>query len=381
MLKKVLNTSFLNAAASGISFILNYFIVKWLGLSIFGEFAVYGAYVTLGTIVYSIIPTNFSIFRFQDDKEYKSILLTFYVLSSLVFILYLTILKMTGLIGISLLVAFIYSVPLGLQGYFDIKLQATNQLTKYFFLLFIISVFKIGFVFATHFFGYLTSFEQLVLITAIPQAIIILFLLLKEDSKILKPGVLVTFISTYLKDFSPYYFNIISKKLKESLTVLLFNPFITKEIIGIYALFIKLAQFIFGLSRNIEAFFMNRKNIEDYKDSFYTSYLIISFVLQLAYLLVGLVYMKAMTDNFYIYLLIIQSFLVYPHVRFLFARAELTAQYKNKESNLSELVSIGVIFTIFILAMIFDYFTLNMIMATFILSTFSQHLYLITIKK
>lgn len=378
---KILNTTVWNVGASGINFITNYFIVSWLSLSIFGEFTVYSSYVAVGTLIFSIIPSNYAIFRCQDDEKFKKHLSVFSLIALLLFTLYLFILNLSGLVYVSFATSFMYSVPLGLQTFFDVTYQASNKLSIYFFSLFVIALTKLVTLFFVQLNGLLVDFESLLLYSSIPYIIIIVLLIYYERKNIIfNKYDIAGFINYYQKNyktFFPYYTNTFIKRLRENIIVFIFKPFVGYEVLGIYSLFVKIDQFVFGLSRNIEAFFMNRKNIQNFDKLFNDIFLRFSFLLQVVYIMVGCIYMKSMTNEFYWIAIIIQSFLVYPHVKFLRARASFLSNYNNKEANLSELSFICIVSTLFSLAYLFDYFSLSYLIFTYIISKLGLQLFLI----
>ena len=92
--------------------------------------------------------------------------------------------------------------------------------------------------------------------------------------------------------------NTFIKRLRENIIVFLFKPFVGYEVLGIYSLFVKIDQFVFGLSRNVEAFFMNRTNIQNYNKQFDEIFFKFGFLLQIIYVTVGSIYMKSMTNEY-----------------------------------------------------------------------------------
>lgn len=378
---KILNTTVWNVGAAGINFITNYFIVTWLSLSVFGEFTVYSSLVAIGTLIFSIIPSNYAIFRYQDDENFKILLNVFFLIAICLFTLYLYILNVLGLVYVSFVASLLYSLSLGLQTYFDITYQATNRLSFYFFSLFVIALAKLVTLFFVHLYGLLIDFESLLFYSSLPYIIIIVLLIYYERKNIIFKKYDVTgFFNYYQKNyktFFPYYTNTFIKRFRENIIVFIFKPFVGYEVLGIYSLFVKIDQFVFGLSRNIEAFFMNRKNIQNFDKLFNDIFLRFSFLLQVVYIMVGCIYMKSMTNEFYWIAIIIQSFLVYPHVKFLRARASFLSNYNNKEANLSEISFILIVSVLFLIAYLLNNFTLNYLLLTYILAKLGLQLFLI----
>ena len=171
--------------------------------------------------------------------------------------------------------------------------------------------------------------------------------------------------------------NSVLKRVRENSIILFFNNFISKEIIGLFSLFLKVDAFVLGLSRNLEIIFINRKNQELYRADFYRNVRLFSFLLQIIYVFAGIGYMIFLVEDYYFIEIFMQSFLVYPHVYFLLARADYLSKYDNFEINISEslyifICIIGVGMTYF-----FDIFSIYSILFTYFISKFSLQFYMI----
>ena len=73
MYKKLFSISILNTFTATVNFLSSYLIVRTLSLDIFGEFAIFSSYLAFGGLIYAIIPSNFSIFKLQDDKKISTL--------------------------------------------------------------------------------------------------------------------------------------------------------------------------------------------------------------------------------------------------------------------------------------------------------------------
>lgn len=346
MLYKLLGITFWNSITSFINFVSNYLIIRWLGISIFGDFAVYNAYVAVGTLIFSVIPSNYSIFKYQDDKAFKPILYFFFIAATIGFSVYLLALNLLGFISINFFVSLLFSLPLGLQGYFDITLQATNNLKKYFFILFLIAISKVILLYVAQKTGHLLLFEQLVFFYAIPQAIIIAYLMVHESRKIVQRNFLISlasltnFIRTNYKKFSGYYLNTFLKRIHENTILLLFQHIVSKETIGLFSLFVKLDIFVLSQIRTIEAFLYNRSNLSQYFNTLNKNSTKLIVFAQIIYLLVGFFYMKIYTGMYFWGEVFMMSFSCIFYYKFILSRSILISKYKNALLNQSSVVFI-----------------------------------------
>jgi hypothetical protein len=384
MFKKIFSTSIINSLAAAVNFLSSYLIVKTLSLNVFGEFAIFSSYLAFGGLIYSIIPSNFSIFRLQDQPKFNVNLLVFFIISNVLFLFYVLLMSFLGFITIKILTVYFYGISTYFLGYFDIKLQALGRLNRYFFMLFIIAILKICTLGIFYQMGHLNSLSDLLWTMSIVQIGVILFYIFEDRKQIIyivnNPKVYletVCFIKNNFPIFKPYYLNTFLKRLRENLIILTFSKFTTKDIIGLFTIFVKIASFVFGLSRTLEAFFMNRDNINKYRDIFYNKVLYFSVFLQFLFLLIGVAYLKIFTGNYFFLEILIPSLLVYPHVYFLLARSEMLSNYNNKEANFSELIYMGIVFIGAIINYWCNSSSIYPILITFVFATLGLQLFMI----
>ena len=384
MFKKLLSTSVLNAMTAGINILSSFVIVRVLSLEIFGEFAIFNAVLAFGGLIYAIIPSNFSIFKLQDDKHYKKILLSFFFLCSILFSIFVAILSIFGVFKIDFLTVYFFGVTTFSLGYFDIKFQALGKLSKYFSMLFFVAFLKIITLGLFYYAGHLNSLTDLLWTMTIVQLIVLFIFLLEDKSEIADLSrdfkyikKTITFIKENISIFKPYYLNTFLKRLRENVIILLFSKFTSKDIIGLFSIFIKVASFVFGLSRNLEAFFMNRQNIDLYRRKFYQKILYFAILLQIIFLITGLTYLKLFINEYFFIEILILSFLVYPHVYFLLARSELLSKYQNREVNIGEIFYILIVFAGVAICYSFNLSSIYGILTTYGLATLGLQLFLI----
>lgn len=388
MYKKIFSTSILNALTAAVNFLSSYLIVRALSLDVFGEYAIFSSYFAFGGLIYAIIPSNFSIFKLQDEKKYKINLLAFFILASIVFFAFVLLVSFLGLISIGLLTAYMFGVTTYFIGYFDIKFQALGKLNKYFIMLFMIATLKIVTLGVFYYLGNLNNLSDLLWTMTTVQLLAILFYLIEDrkeigfiltNSKVFPETIL--FIRQNLSVFKPYYLNTFLKRLRENAIILVFSKFTAKDVIGIFTIFVKIASFVFGLSRTLEAFFMNKQNINNYKAQFYKKIIYFSIGLQFLYLLIGIIYLKMFTNHYYYGEIFISSLLVYPHVYFLLARSEMLSNYRNKEANISEVLYMIIVGIGALIGLYINSNTIYPILITFISATFGLQLFMIFSQK
>ena len=103
--------------------------------------------------------------------------------------------------------------------------------------------------------------------------------------------------------------------------------------------------------------------------------------LHILFLIIRISYLQIFVNQYFIFEILVPSFLVYPHVYFLLARSEMLSKYQNKEANVSELLYISIVLVSSYVSYILGYNKIYPILTTFVLSTFRLQLYMIFSQK
>jgi hypothetical protein len=217
---------------------------------------------------------------------------------------------------------------------------------------------------------------------SLPQLLGILFLSILFVPKLLRfvnISEVCQFIKINFVKFTPYYLNTILKRIRENLIILLFSPYVSKSVLGLYSLFIKIDQFILGLTRSIESFFMNKDNLNKYKATIMKSLVKISVIMSIIYLIVGSIYMYVMVNNTYLGLIMLLCISSIPYVFYIIKRSELLTNYNNKIINLSELSFIIVILFLFASSNYFNFFSITFIILSYICAKIALYIPLLSL--
>jgi hypothetical protein len=381
-LRRLVNSTFFNLVSSFVGFVTNYFIIRWFGLSYLGELSIINSFVGMGSLIYTIIPPNYSIIKWQDEKKFPALLLSYYILATIPFLTYIFLGYYFNLSSLSLGVFFSFSLPLVYQNYFDIYLQAENKLDFYFKWILCVSILKLIVISILSYYPQYNNFNGFMLALSLPQLLGILFLSILFVPKLLRfvnISEVCQFIKINFVKFTPYYLNTILKRIRENLIILLFSPYVSKSVLGLYSLFIKIDQFILGLTRSIESFFMNKDNLNKYKATIMKSLVKISVIMSIIYLIVGSIYMYVMVNNTYLGLIMLLCISSIPYVFYIIKRSELLTNYNNKIINLSELSFIIVILFLFASSNYFNFFSITFIILSYICAKIALYIPLLSL--
>ena len=319
----------INLFGAGLNFVTTILVVKLFGLDIFGDFVILSAYIGLFSLVYILIPSNYAIFKLQDSKNFNNIVFYNYIIGSFIAIITIYISSFFIQFKVNIVFLILLTVLNGFMGYFDIYAQAYNKLEIYYKMLLFSYITKFFLILLIYFINLSVSLVMLIIINILPIFISILYAFIKINLKIQLISIFqyILFIKNNFQKIKFYYINIILKRMKDNSLVILLSYLVSSDIIAIYNLFTKVSSFVLGQLRVVEVFFVNRenfKNINTIRDKQY----LIGFIFQLFMVLVGLIYLKLSTDNYYPLELCIYSFLSYPYIKFILIRNKLLSEYK-----------------------------------------------------
>lgn len=382
--KKIFAISFVNVLNSVLGFLTTFLVVRFISVDVLGEYTVFLSMIGLISVVFSIIPPNYSVIKFQEDVFFKNILFLNYIIVSI--LIFLALIVFDLFIKIDVLKIFVFVVSTGFLNYIDIYSQAKSKLKSYYYFLLFISILKfLVILYMIHF--HLLSFNLLLYyFTIVHLCIIFIICFFKRKniiSFLIKPSLaidLLKFLTTNFISFKPYYFNSIIKKFRTTSIVLVFDLFVSKSTIGLFSLFVKVLSFSNGLFRIIEAFFMNKLNQTNHKKLFKSKLNLIGGALFVINFLTGLVYLKINVDQFYFIENIILSTLSFSYIKFIYTRSELLIGYQNKTLNYSELIFIVILYTMSGFMYYFNLTGLIYLVLSYYISTLILQLYVINKK-
>lgn len=383
MYKKLFNLSVKNFTASLIGFLNTYLIVNYISLDFLGDFTIFLSVIGVINLVFTIVPYNFSVFRIQDDENFERILFNYYLLVPLVFLPVFLLIWFVLYQNISFIWFYLYIIGIGFLNYFDVICQAKGRLKFYYNSLLLISISKLFIVLIVSYmklnFNSFIFFNSIVLVYFVIYILNLNFHFLKTIIR--KPRSIfdvVKFLKVNFHILRPYYLNVILKKIRSNSIILLFTPFVSKDIIGLYSLFIKSQSFVFGLFRTIEAFFIKKENIKKFKKILYKYVFLLSLLMFCLSFFVGICYLKITVDKFYFIENLVLAILSFSYIKYLYVRSSLLSVYSNKTLNISEILFLVITVLLISINYYFKFNSLIFIIFTYFISTQTLQFYLIT---
>jgi hypothetical protein len=347
MLKKISQIASWNILSAFLNFGLNFILARQLGNTFFGEFSLYNAKIALLGLIFIIIPSNFAVVKFQDEKGFKTIYFSFYVLGTFVFLGLLFLFYGIGYLNLPIYSMFLYSFPMFFLNFFDCALQADNKLKQYFKILFIISITKLLIFLVAYYIGYIHGINEVVFVIGVGNTLCMICLILIYRKTYFSNIMLletIRFIIINFNNFKGYYFNNIIKSLADNFFIFLFNGILNKSQLGLFSLFIKAQSFSFSLFRILEAFLINRNNNDAHYEKINDKKQFLGILLLLVTFFISIVYMYSLNAKIYL----MESFLIsscaISYLELLMIRSQLILQYDNKSLNITMIIEMVVMF-------------------------------------
>ena len=342
LLNKLLKINLWNIIFSLFNLLSSFLIVRVLGVSILGEYTVINVYIAFSALIIVAIPPNLAVYKYQDEADFPKIHSSYFVCVSLISGLILAVSAFVFLeIEVCLLYLIAYAVGIAWNNYFDVYFQARGLLKEYYKFLTIIAVSKCLLIVVFFYFGQLKTIDDLLVSQLVPQLSIIIIYLYRikffRRDKFVSVSKLVGYMKSNIRLFIPYYFSSSLKVCKEQIDIIIFNLFISKEVLGIFSLFTKSITFFNSLIRVIESYFINRKNIKNDYDLLFRKSIVIGFIFQIGYMLFNTVYVYIMIRKFLIIETIIASFFFLFAAKFIMVRQKMLSNFDMRLINISQI--------------------------------------------
>lgn len=343
MIKKLFfRASSRSIIAAALNFFITIIIIRLLGPDSYNNYIIDLAVISLVSIIYELIPSNFSLFKVQDDLTWKEVIASQIIISAFIGV------ALTYLIG-NYFSAFnvftnwfmFYIVVLGIKRYQDITLQSAGKVDEFFKLESYIAGLRLLFVIIFYNIGFNTVnviWPSLVISMSLVQ--IVWFIGNKDE---IKP-----FLSILKKDthkrmlinrlhYYPYYIGIVLKKFKDNSIPIVANYFFkSPEMLAAFFLTYRGIAFSISQVRIIESMMINRSHIDKINKITLKYKLVISIVIQIMSLLVAIVLqLMSGLESVDFKLNLLLSLIVYPIIFSMFGRANALSKFDPKTVNIA----------------------------------------------
>lgn len=255
----------LNVVLSGTNLLTIVLLVRWFGAEAYAHYIVDLASLGLIFIVLEVVPSNYSLFRVQDDPSWQrcvaaQIVVTIAVAAALVFVF--------GYYNWGIFQAYsqwmiLYAGTVATKRYLDIQLQSSGKLAQYLGVELLSAVVRmmllaLGYLLGADFNW--TIWASLSLAALLSQ----LFWWTKNPSEIAAFGGVLDPLAwrklgANFPEYPPYYFGIALKRLRDNLLPLLAEwLFVSRELLALFLLAYRGVIFAVGQVRIVESVLNHR---------------------------------------------------------------------------------------------------------------------------
>ncbi|MCH4829056.1 hypothetical protein [Flavobacterium columnare] len=364
-LKKIVNINIWNFVYSFFSFLSNLLIGRFLGVEVFAEFSVISVYVSLTSLVMIFIPPYVATFKYQDEENFKEIYFIYYCCFSVItiFFNFISWLYLRSTISIQLLCLVFYSFGSIWFNYIDVTLQSQGKLRKYFVILAFSSVVKVLVLLVLCFFNRIDNINDLLFSFGVAQFLMLIYIWKNDPvakfSLLLKVKDIRIYLVLNVKNYKSYYLNTALKRLQDQIGILMFSFTSSKETLGIFSLLIKSLSFIVSLIRPIEAYFINRENLQNDYNKILNKSIFLGVFCQLVFIPFSVLYLYLMTNRLNYIPVVIISFYFLFYITSTLIRAKYFSTYEIKVINLNQIIYICSIVTSSLVVYFFDLVVIN----------------------
>lgn len=335
-----IKTSAVNSATAAFNMLSTILLVRWFSAGVYADFLVDLAYLSLTSILLEIVPSNYSLFRVQDDPSRIRGLAALAIATALIMAsIALTFgYVLTLFHGNSVWIA-PYAGALAIKRYLDIRLQSTGRLREYF------GIDLLGAVFRVVLMGVFLRWgvSPVDAVWASLSGAILLAQVFWFSRNSVERGIFSAFFDrkAWLSLFEerrayiPYYLGIVFKRLRDNLVPILANNFfVNREALGGFFLAYRGLVFTVSQVRVIEALLIHRDTFNAFIGLHFFQRLLVAFVSQVVCVVAsfGLMYSSGIED-FQPLTVLFLSFTIWFYVYSILERAKAYSSYDTLSVN------------------------------------------------
>ncbi|MCP3177498.1 hypothetical protein MJO47_10335 [Desulfuromonas sp. KJ2020] len=317
-------------------------IVRFFGSEIYAGLIVDLSYISILTILLEIVPTNYILFKVQDDPtRYQGLaflaVISFLILMIATYVAY----KFLGIFYTNNLWIILYVSSIAIKKYIDIKLQSSGHLSEYFLIEFRGAVLRLTLLYLLFLLSTpppVAVWASLTISTILTQSI--WFAKNGTERKAFKNSINRSSwkqLTGDMHSYLPYYLGITLKRGGNNLTPILANVFFKdKEVLGAFFLAYRGLQFTIGQLRTIEGLLNHRNTLNKIKSISTKNKTVVATVCQFTCIVISIgILMLSGIKIYSFYAVLILSFSVWISMFAMIERANAYSTYNIKSVNFS----------------------------------------------
>lgn len=338
-----ITTSAVNVSTAAFNLLTTVMLVRWFGASVYADFLVDLAYLSITAILLEIVPSNYSVFRVQDDPSRIRGIAALAVATALLLVVAAIVLgSVIGGFHANSVWIPPYAGALAVKRYLDIRLQSTGRLREYFGIDLLGAVIRVLLMGAFLWWGIRATdavWASLTCATMLSQ--FFWFGRNRDEGRILVTSVTdrTSWVPLYKerRAYVPYYLGIVFKRVRDNLVPVLASYFfISREALGAFFLAYRGLVFTIGQVRVIEGLLNHRKTLTTAESIPFFHRAAVALIGQLICITasLGLMYSSGV-DSLQLTTVIILSFVIWFYVFSMLKRAQAYSQFDTRCVNSS----------------------------------------------
>lgn len=377
LLAKLWGASTRSITVAALNLLITVIVVRWFGAENYANYMIDLAIIGVISIILEFVPSNYSLFKIQDDSSWLGVIFVQTIIS-IVFgsLITLGIFYYTDFFKDFTLWMLFYVMSLGVKRYLDIHLQSSGRLNEYLEIEVIAALVRLLLMLMCLYFmieGNIAIWLSLTVGIITAQAI----WFIKNDNE-LKHFAMVFKARYWIKLFSnfdkyqPYYVGIILKRIRDNAVPLVAQYFFsTASALAAFFLAYRGVTFAVSQIRIIESLLNHRQTLNQIMSLKTKQKFLITFIAQILCLIsaFALQFLANVGEFNYIVNLIL-SFIIWPIVFNILERTKAYSNYQVKRVNYSMVGYLLVIFNCSFLLNILGYTSIFVFVLILVLSEY-----------
>lgn len=377
LLAKLRGASTRSITVAALNLLITVIVVRWFGAENYANYMIDLAIIGVISIILEFVPSNYSLFKIQDDASWLGVIVVQTIISIVLGgLITLGIFYYTDFFKDFTLWILFYVMSLGVKRYLDIRLQSSGRLSEYLGIEVIAALVRLLLMLIC---SYLMLEGNIAIWLSLTVGIIIAQVVwfirnnneLNHFAMVLKARHWVNLFSNFDK-YQSYYIGIILKRIRDN-TVPLIAQYFFSTASALAAFFLAYRGVTFAVSqiRIIESLLNHRQTLNQIMSLKTKQKFLIAFAAQILCLIstFTLQFLADVGDFNYIVNLIL-SFIIWPIVFNILDRAKAYSKYQVKRVNYSMIGYLLVIFPFSFILSILGYTSIFVFVLVLVLSEY-----------
>lgn len=378
LLAKLWSASTRSITVAALNLLITVIVVRWFGAENYANYMIDLAIIGVISIILEFVPSNYSLFKIQDDSSWLGVIVVQTIISIVLGgLITLGIFYYTDFFKDFTLWILFYVMSLGIKRYLDIRLQSSGRLNEYLEIEVIAALVRLLLMLMCAYLmleGNIAIWLSLTL--GIVTAQVIWFIRNNNElnyfAMVFKARHWIKLFSNFDK-YKPYYIGIILKRIRDNAVPLTAQYFFsTASALAAFFLAYRGVTFAVSQIRIIESLLNHRQTLNQILSLKTTQKFLIAFAAQILCLISAFI-LQFLADigKFNYTVNLILSFILWPSVFNILDRAKAYSKYQVKKVNYS---MVGYLLVIFPFSFLLNVFGVTSMIIFVVILVFSEYI-------